>query len=83
MQILTLEITAEGDLDSNYDWRAYEESLNDNERWKIVGYRRPTNDCNDLFGLYSRKKSSDIALPDTEELGYDDALDRILYTIKI
>jgi hypothetical protein len=75
----TVKITAEGDLDSNYDWRAYEESLNNNERWKTVGYRRPTNDSNDLFRLYNRKKSSDIALPDTEEeLEYDDVLDRIL-----
>src|SRR5215212_2849871 len=63
-----VKITAEGDLDSNYDWRAYEESVNDNEKWKIVGYRRPTNDSNDLFRLYNRKKTSDIALPDTEEL---------------
>jgi hypothetical protein len=74
----TVKITAEGDLDSNYDWKAYEESLNDDEKWKIVGYRRPTKDSNDLFRLYNRKKSSDIALPDTEELGYDDVLDRIL-----
>jgi hypothetical protein len=74
----TVKITAEGDLDSNYDWRAYEESLNDDEKWKIVGYRRPTKDFNDLFRLYNRKKSNDIALPDTEELGYDDVLDRIL-----
>ena len=74
----TVKITAEGDLDSNNDWRAYEESLNDNERWKIIGYRRPTKDSNDLFRLYNRKKSSDIALPNTEELGYDNVLDRIL-----
>lgn len=26
----TLKITAEGDLDSNYDWKAYEDSVNDN-----------------------------------------------------
>ena len=32
----------------------------------------------DMFRLYNRKKSSDIALPDTEELGYDDVLVRIL-----
>src|SRR5215212_7597871 len=76
----TVKITAEGDLESNYDWRAYEESLNDDEKWTIIGYRRPTKDFNDLFRLYNRKKSSDIALPETEELGYydDDLLDRIL-----
>ena len=74
----TVKITEEGDLDSNYDWKAYEESLNDNEKWKIVGYIRPTKDSNHLFRLYNRKKSSDVALPDTEELGYDDVLGRIL-----
>ena len=74
----TVKITAEGDLDSNYDWKAYEESLNDNEKWTIIGYRRPTKDFNDLFRLYNRKKSSDIALPETQELGYDDLVDRIL-----
>jgi hypothetical protein len=38
-----------------------------------------TKDFNDLFRLYNKKKSSDIALPETEELGYDDDLvDRIL-----
>ena len=75
----TVKITAEGDLDSNHDWKAYEESLNDNEKWTIIGYRRPTKDFNDLFRLYSKKKSSDIALPETEELAYDDALlERIL-----
>ena len=74
----TVKITAEGDLDSNYDWKVYEESLNDNEKWNIVGYIRPTKDSNHLFRLYNRKKSSDIALPDTEELGYDDVLGRIL-----
>jgi hypothetical protein len=74
----TVRITAEGDLDSNYDWKAYEESLNDNEKWMTIGYRRPTNHFDDLFRLYSRKKSSDIALPGTEELGYDDLLERIL-----
>ena len=75
----TVKITAEGDLDSNYDWKAHEESLNDNEKWTIIGYRRPTKDFNDLFRLYSKKKSSDIALPETEELAYDDALlERIL-----
>ena len=58
-------------LDSNYDWKAYEESLNDNEKWKIVDYRRPTKDFNYLFRLYNRNKSSDIALPDIEELRYD------------
>jgi hypothetical protein len=73
----TVKITAEGDLDSNYDWRAYEESLNDDEKWTIIGYRRPTKDFDDLFRLYNRKKSSDIALPETEELGYDDLVDRI------
>jgi hypothetical protein len=75
----TVKITAEGDLDSNYDWKAYEESLNDNEKWTVIGYRRSTNHFDDLFRLYNRKKSSDIALPETEELGYDDDLvDRIL-----
>ena len=74
----TVKITAEGDLDSNYDWKAYEESLNDNEKWTIIGYRRSTNHSDDLFRLYNRKKSSDIALPGTEELGYDDLVDRIL-----
>lgn len=75
----TVKITAEGDLDSNYDWKDYEESLNDDEKWTIIGYRRPTKDFNDLFRLYNRKKSSDIALPETEELGYDDDLvERIL-----
>jgi hypothetical protein len=74
----TVKITAEGDLDSNYDWKAYEESLNDNEKWTIIGYRRPTKDFDDLFRLYNRKKSSDITLPETEELGYDDLVDRIL-----
>ena len=75
----TVRITAEGDLDSNYDWKAYEESLNDNEKWTVIGYRRSTNHFDDLFRLYNRKKSSDIALPETEELGYDDDLvDRIL-----
>jgi hypothetical protein len=74
----TVKITAEGDLDSNYDWKAYEESLNDTEKWTIIGYRRPTNHFNDLLRLYNRKKSSDIALPETEELGYDDLLERIL-----
>jgi hypothetical protein len=74
----TVKITAEGDLDSNYDWKAYEESLNDNEKWTVIGYRRQTKDFNDLFRLYNRKKSSDIALPETEELDYDDLVDRIL-----
>ena len=74
----TVRITAEGDLDSNYDWKAYEESLNDNEKWTTIGYRRSTNHFDDLFRLYSRKKSSDIALPGTEELSYDDLLERIL-----
>ena len=74
----TVKITAEGDLDSNYDWKAHEESLNDNEKWTIIGYRKPTKDFNDLFRLYNRKKSSDIALPETQELGYDDLVDRIL-----
>ncbi|MDP8942188.1 MAG: hypothetical protein M3M84_06585 [Thermoproteota archaeon] len=74
----TVRITAEGDLDSNYDWKAYEESLNDNEKWMTIGYRRPTNHFDDLFRLYNRKKSSDIALPETEEIGYDDLLERIL-----
>jgi hypothetical protein len=75
----TVKITAEGDLDSNYDWKAYEESLNDNEKWTTIGYRRSTNHFDDLFRLYNRKKSSDIALPGTEEeLGYDDLVDRIL-----
>jgi hypothetical protein len=38
-----------------------------------------TKDFNDLFRLYNKKKSSDIALPVTEELGYDDdLLERIL-----
>ena len=74
----TVKITAEGDLDSNYDWKAYEESLNDNEKWTIIGYRKPTKDFNDLFRLYNRKKSSDIALPETQDLGYDDLVDRIL-----
>ncbi|HZA65071.1 MAG TPA: hypothetical protein VE573_19490 [Nitrososphaeraceae archaeon] len=74
----TVRITAEGDLDSNYDWKAYEESLNDNEKWTTIGYRRSTNHFDDLFRLYNRKKSSDIALPGTEELGYDDLVDRIL-----
>ena len=55
-----------------------EESLNDKEKWTIIGYRRPTNHFNDLFRLYNRKKSSDIALPETQELGYDDLVDRIL-----
>jgi hypothetical protein len=45
----TVKITAEGYLDSNYDWKAYEESLNDNEKWTIVGYRRPIKDFNYLF----------------------------------
>ena len=66
--VQTLKITAEGYLDSNYDWKAYEESLNDNEKWKIVDYRRPTKDFNYLFRLYNRNKSSDIALSDIEEL---------------
>jgi hypothetical protein len=74
----TVKITAEGDLDSNHDWKAYEESINDNEKWTTIGYRRPTNHFDDLFRLYNRKKSSDIALPETEEVGYDDLLERIL-----
>jgi hypothetical protein len=75
----TVKITAEGDLDSNHDWKAYEESLNDNEKWTIIGYRRSTNHFDDLFRLYNRKKSSDIALPETEEeLSYDDLVERIL-----
>jgi hypothetical protein len=76
----TVKITAEGDLDSNYDWKVFEGLLtdNNNRKWTIIGYIRPTEDNNHLFRLYNRKKSSDIALPETEEIGYDDLLDRIL-----
>jgi hypothetical protein len=55
------------------------ESLNDNEKWTIIGYRRSTNHIDDLFRLYNRKKSSNIALPETEEeLSCDDLVGRII-----
>jgi hypothetical protein len=75
----TVKITAEGDLDLNDDWKTFEESIKDNnKKWLTVGYRRSTDNYNELFKLYNRNRSSDISLLHTEELGYDDIVERII-----
>jgi hypothetical protein len=74
----TVKITAEGDLDLNDDWKIFEESIKDNKKWLTIGYRRSTDNYNELFKLYNRNRSSDISLLHTEELTYDDIVERIL-----
>ena len=74
----TVKITAEGDLDLNDDWKIFEESIKDNKKWLTIGYRRLTDNYNELFKLYNRNRRSDISLLHTEELTYDDIVERIL-----
>jgi hypothetical protein len=62
----------------NYDWKTFEESIKDNKKWLTVGYSRSTDNYNELFKLYNRNRSSDISLLHTEELSYDDIVERII-----
>ena len=52
----TVKITAEGDLDLNDYWKIFEESIKDNKKWLTIGYRRSTDNYNELFKLYNRNR---------------------------
>ena len=45
----TVKITAEGDLDLNDDWKIFEDSIKDNKKWLTIGYRRSTDNYNEVF----------------------------------
>jgi adenine specific DNA methylase Mod len=58
--------------------KIFEESIKDNKKWLTIGYRRSTNNYNEVFKLYNRNRSSDISILQTEELSYDDVVERII-----
>lgn len=73
----TVKVSAEGDLQSNEDWKKIEGAI-DLGRWRTIAYVRPSDGGMFVFGL-TRRRSKQISLPQIEEgLNKDELLERIV-----